>query len=148
MSVTGSNSRKVCGAQRDGTTGETDGAAAQCRTEEPRAGGGPADCATRSPRHAGTAPGQPRNAEAAARSVASDSCDATGCSPPGSSDRGTVQASVLEWAAVPFSRGSSRPGTEAASPALQSDPLPFEPPGKLQDTPRCLAKTKHSTHLK
>ena len=32
------------------------------------------------------------------------------CSPPGSSVRGILQARMLEWAAAPSSRGSSRPG--------------------------------------
>ena len=31
-------------------------------------------------------------------------------SPPGSSGHGTLQARVLEWVAISFSRGSSRPG--------------------------------------
>ena len=31
------------------------------------------------------------------------------CSPPGSSVHGIIQASILEWAAIPFSRGSSQP---------------------------------------
>ena len=31
------------------------------------------------------------------------------CSPPGSSGRGVLQARILEWIAIPFSRGSSRP---------------------------------------
>ena len=31
------------------------------------------------------------------------------CSPPGSSVRGIVQARILEWVAISFSRGSSRP---------------------------------------
>jgi len=30
------------------------------------------------------------------------------CSPPGSSVHGILQASILEWVASPFSRGSSR----------------------------------------
>ena len=34
-------------------------------------------------------------------------CDPTDYSPPGSSVRGILQARILEWAAVPFSRGSS-----------------------------------------
>ena len=29
------------------------------------------------------------------------------CSPPGSSARGILQASILEWVAIPFSRGPS-----------------------------------------
>ena len=37
---------------------------------------------------------------------------------------GIVQARILEWVAVPFSRGSSQPGIEPRSPALQVDSLP------------------------
>ena len=33
----------------------------------------------------------------------------------------------LEWVVSPFSRGSSRPGIEPGSPALQADSLPAEP---------------------
>ena len=46
---------------------------------------------------------------------------------------GILQARVLEWVAVPFSRGSSHPrdpGIEPRSPVLQADSLPSEPPGK------------------
>ena len=32
------------------------------------------------------------------------------CSPPGSSVHGIFQAKILEWIAVSYSRGSSRPG--------------------------------------
>ena len=32
------------------------------------------------------------------------------CGPPGSSVHGILQARVLEWVAIPFSRGSSQPG--------------------------------------
>ena len=35
-------------------------------------------------------------------------CDSIGCSPPGSSVHGILQARILEWVAVPFSRGSSQ----------------------------------------
>ena len=49
-------------------------------------------------------------------------CDSTDCSPPGSCVHGILQASILEWVAMPSSRGSSRPrdGTPVspASPAL------------------------------
>ena len=34
-------------------------------------------------------------------------CDPVGCSPPGSSVHGVLQARILEWVAFPFSRGSS-----------------------------------------
>ena len=36
-------------------------------------------------------------------------CDPMDCSPPGSSVHEISQARILEWAAIPFSRGSSRP---------------------------------------
>ena len=36
-------------------------------------------------------------------------CDPMDCSPPGSSVHGILQARVLEWVAISFSRGSSRP---------------------------------------
>ena len=40
-------------------------------------------------------------------SVVSDSYDSMDCSPPGSSVHGIVQERILEWVAIPFSRGSS-----------------------------------------
>ena len=36
-------------------------------------------------------------------------CSSMDCSPPGSSVLGILQARILEWVAVPFSRGSSWP---------------------------------------
>ena len=36
-------------------------------------------------------------------------CDPMGCSPSGSSVHGVLQARILEWAAMPSSRGSSQP---------------------------------------
>ena len=39
----------------------------------------------------------------------SDMSDPMDCSPPGSSVHGILQARTLEWIAIPFSRGSSRP---------------------------------------
>ena len=35
--------------------------------------------------------------------------DPMDCSPPGSSVHGISQARILEWAVIPFSRGSSQP---------------------------------------
>ena len=52
------------------------------------------------------------------------------CSLPGSSLHGILQARVLEWVAISFSRGSSRPGIEPRSPSFQADALTYEPPGK------------------
>ena len=37
-------------------------------------------------------------------------CDLIGYSPSGSCVHGIFQARILEWIAIPFSRGSSRPG--------------------------------------
>ena len=42
-------------------------------------------------------------------SIMSDSCDPTDCILPGFSFHGIFQARVLEWVAISFSRGSSRP---------------------------------------
>ena len=52
--------------------------------------------------------------------------------PPGSSVHGIPQARILEWIAIPFSRGSSRPRDEPGAPALQADALSSEPPGRPQ----------------
>ena len=49
---------------------------------------------------------------------------------PVSSVHGILQVRLLEWVAVPFSRGSSNPGMEPRCPALQADSLPSEAPGK------------------
>ena len=43
--------------------------------------------------------------ESVSRSVVSDSLQSL----PGSSVHGTLQARILEWVSIPFSRGSSRP---------------------------------------
>ena len=36
-------------------------------------------------------------------------CNPMDCSPPGSSVHGLLQARILEWIAIHFSRGSSQP---------------------------------------
>ena len=51
-------------------------------------------------------------------------------SPPGSSVHGISQARILEWVATSFSRGSSWPRDEPASPALAAAFFTTEPPGK------------------
>ena len=53
-------------------------------------------------------------------------CDPMNCSLPGSSDHGIFQARILQWVAISSTRGSSWPGIEPRSPALQADSLPFE----------------------
>ena len=45
-------------------------------------------------------------------------CDPMDYSPPGSSVHGILQARILEWVAIPSSRGSSQPRIKAQSPAL------------------------------
>ena len=42
----------------------------------------------------------------------SNSCDSMDCRPPGPSEHGILQARMLEWFAISFSRGSSRPRDE------------------------------------
>ena len=66
-------------------------------------------------------------------SVASDSLWPMDCRPPGSSVHGILQARILEWAAMAFSRGSSWPRDWTQVSWLQADSLPSEPPGKLND---------------
>ena len=53
-------------------------------------------------------------------------CNAMDCSPPGSSVHGILQARILEWVAISFSRGSSRP--------RQAGSLPLVPSGKPVET--------------
>ena len=55
------------------------------------------------------------------RSVLSSSLQPMNCSPPGSSVHGILQARILEWVAISFSRAFSHPGikpTSLASSAL------------------------------
>ena len=61
-------------------------------------------------------------------------CDPMNCNPPGSSVHGNLQARILEWVAIPFSRDVPNPGTEPKSAALQADSLLSEPTGKPQDS--------------
>ena len=64
-------------------------------------------------------------------------------SPPDSSVHGILQARMLEWAAIPLSRGSSLPWEiEPGSPALQTDSLLSEPTGKpVESYRRCFLVT-------
>ena len=52
------------------------------------------------------------------------------CSPPGSSVHGILQARILNWVAMPFSRDRPDPGIKFEAPALQTDSVPSEPPGE------------------
>ena len=57
--------------------------------------------------------------------IVTQSC-LTLCNPMDHIVHGILQDRILEWVAVPFSRGSSQP----RSPSLQADSLPAEPPRK------------------
>ena len=45
-------------------------------------------------------------------------CDPMNCSFPGSSVHGILQARILEWVAIPFSRGSSHPREQTWVPCI------------------------------
>ena len=45
-------------------------------------------------------------------------CDPMGCSLPGSSVHGILQARILEWVVIPFSRGPSQPREDWTQPLL------------------------------
>ena len=62
-------------------------------------------------------------------------CDPTDCSPPGSSVHGILQAIILEWVAMPFSRESSRLQNQTHVSNVfctgrQAGSLSLAPPGK------------------
>ena len=61
-------------------------------------------------------------------------CGLLGYSPPGSSAAGMLQARILQWVAMPFSRVSFDPAIEPGSTSLWTDSLPLEPPGKPTGT--------------
>ena len=52
------------------------------------------------------------------------------CSRPGSSDHGILQARILVWVAIPFSRGSSRPRDQTGVSCIAGRLFTSEPPGK------------------
>jgi len=54
-------------------------------------------------------------------------CDSMYCSPSGPSVHGILQARILEWIVILFSRGLPDPGIKPRSPTLQADSLPSEP---------------------
>ena len=73
-------------------------------------------------------------------------CDPMGCSPPGSSVHGILQARRVERVAVPASRGSSRPRDRARVSRIfctVGGLFPAEPPFK-RCAPRQLVSGSHS----
>ena len=67
-------------------------------------------------------PGKPRNPRVCMYTRLLQSrptpCDPVDCSPPGSSVHGILQARILEWVAMPSSKGSSQHWDQTLSPAL------------------------------
>ena len=62
-------------------------------------------------------------------------CDPIDCIPPGSSVHGILQARMLEWVAMPSSRGSSQLRNQSmspAAPALRADSLLLSQPESLK----------------
>ena len=49
------------------------------------------------------------------------------CSPPGPSVHGILQAKVVEWVAILFTRGSSQPRDRTQVSCIAGDSLPSEP---------------------
>ena len=73
-------------------------------------------------------------------------CTPMDSSPPGSSVHRILQARILEWVAISFSRGLPHPGIEPislASPAQQTDFFTTEPPGKPKGLLRGLNDITH-----
>ena len=56
------------------------------------------------------------------------------CDPMDYTVHGILQARILEWVAIPFSRGLPNPGIKPRSLVLQTDSLPTELPGKPRNT--------------
>ena len=56
------------------------------------------------------------------------------CDPMDYSVHGILQARILEWVVIPFSKYLPNPGIELRSPALQADSLPAEPREKTKTT--------------
>ena len=70
----------------------------------------------------------------------------SGCSPPGSSVHGILEARILQWTAISSSRGLPLSRVKPESPALQADPSLSEPQGKSQDRP--FVKPKGASEFK
>ena len=59
------------------------------------------------------------------------------CDPMDYRVHGILQARILEWVAIPFSRGSSQPRDWTQVSHTAADPLPAEPPGKPKKEQGC-----------
>ena len=68
-------------------------------------------------------------------------CNIMDCSLPGSSPLGILEAKILEWGAILFSRDLHNPGIKPGSPAFHADSLLYESPNHPSV---CLINYKHS----
>ena len=75
-------------------------------------------------------------------------CNPMNCSSPGFSVHGILQARILEWVAIPFSRGSSQPRDWTTSPSLQADSLPLSHQGSLLETPWLFSQHQRPVQVK
>ena len=66
-----------------------------------------------------------------------------GCSPPGSSVHGILQARILEWVAMPSSRGSAQLRVQTCIFCLAGRFFTAEPPGKPSRQTISLLKQTH-----
>ena len=64
-------------------------------------------------------------------------CHPMDCSPLGCSIHGILQARILEWVAISFSRGSSQPRDRIRVSRIAGDSLPSDPPRKPRNGYRC-----------
>ena len=65
-------------------------------------------------------------------------CNLMDCSPPGSSVHGILQARILEWVAIPFSRGPSQPRDRTCIFCIVGRFFTAEPSVRVLVTQSCL----------
>ena len=70
-------------------------------------------------------------------------CNSMDCSPPGSSVHIIFQAAILEWVAIPFSRGSSQPKDRTWVSSTAGHSLPSQPSGGTEAG----VKSPHGTRV-
>ena len=69
-------------------------------------------------------------------------CDPMECSPPRSSILRISQARILEWVAISFSKGSSRPRDQTCVSCLAGRLFTTEPPGKSSSSISVMLQNK------
>ena len=78
-------------------------------------------------------------------------CNPVDCSPPGSSVHGILQARILEWSTIPFSRGSSQPRDQTCVSGIAGEffTLPPNLRSDLKSASRCSVGyfTEHNTFI-